>query len=129
MPNFGLVEFLPDYLPFIGHLDELAVTFLMTHFLAPNLGKNGEQPDSGQKMIFLFVGGLALLYLVYPSIGTLEFIPDAIPFAGNLDEILASLILAFITNSVRGSDIDKLKNSDNPMVVEGELVNDKSGQS
>lgn len=44
----------------------------------------------------MIVGGLAALsglYLVNLSWGGLEFLPDALPFVGNLDEATATLLL------------------------------------
>jgi uncharacterized membrane protein YkvA (DUF1232 family) len=38
-------------------------------------------------------GVLALLYLLNPTLGVFEFIPDNIPFVGNLDEATASMVL------------------------------------
>lgn len=37
----------------------------------------------------LVVGGICLLYLLNPTAGFLEFIPDNIPIIGNLDEAAA----------------------------------------
>jgi uncharacterized membrane protein YkvA (DUF1232 family) len=56
----------------------------------------------------LFVGSaglLALLYLLNPTLGVFEFIPDNIPLVGNLDEATASAVL--ITALFR-------RNSDHP---------------
>ncbi|MBX3013617.1 MAG: DUF1232 domain-containing protein [Caldilineaceae bacterium] len=36
------------------------------------------------------VGGLCLLYLVNPTLGVFELIPDNLPLIGNLDELTAS---------------------------------------
>jgi hypothetical protein len=44
----------------------------------------------------VFVGSaglLALLYLLNPTLGVFEFIPDNIPMVGNLDEATASAVL------------------------------------
>ena len=38
-------------------------------------------------------GVLALLYLLNPTLGVFEFIPDNIPLVGNLDEATASMVL------------------------------------
>lgn len=116
MPNLGVFELIPDAIPIVGHLDELAVTFLMTNFFGLGLGKNNEKPNLSSQIMFVIAGGLALLYLMYPSLGTVEFLPDALPFAGNVDEVLASLVLTYIGNSVRPQ---KAKNED---IIEGELV-------
>ena len=39
------------------------------------------------------IGILAGLYLIYPSFGIFELIPDNIPFVGNLDEVTATFLL------------------------------------
>lgn len=36
------------------------------------------------------VGGLCLLYLINPTLGVFELIPDNLPLIGNLDEVAAS---------------------------------------
>jgi len=41
----------------------------------------------------LIAGTLSALYLANVGAGVVELIPDNIPFAGNLDEFIASLIL------------------------------------
>lgn len=123
MPNLGVVELLPDFIPFVGHLDELAVTFLMTHFFGVKWGHSGERPNLPAQIMILIVGVMALLYLVYPSFGTFELLPDAIPLAGNADEILASLILAYTSNMLREPKYDE------NIVIQGQLVEDTPGQS
>lgn len=46
------------------------------------------------KDIFVGLAGLlALLYLLNPTLGVFEFIPDNIPLVGNLDEATASAVL------------------------------------
>ena len=45
---------------------------------------------------FLFnglIGVICLIYLMNPSIGVVEPLPDALPIVGNLDEGMATLIL------------------------------------
>ena len=41
----------------------------------------------------LGVGALAALYLLNPTAGVLEFIPDVLPIVGNLDEATAVSLL------------------------------------
>jgi hypothetical protein len=46
------------------------------------------------KKAFVFVlGTLSALYLFNPSAGIFELIPDNIPLIGNLDEVMATLLL------------------------------------
>ncbi|MCY3719491.1 MAG: DUF1232 domain-containing protein [Anaerolineaceae bacterium] len=100
-PSLGLFELLPDVLPGVGHLDEATATLLLTNILAwygfqpgyrgSNLGKNRRNLLS--QLLALFAGVLAALYLVYPSLGIFELLPDMLPLVGNLDEAGASLLL------------------------------------
>lgn len=48
---------------------------------------------------------LSLIYLINPTAGILEFIPDNIPFIGNVDEGLASYILFSSIEYFRGRKI------------------------
>lgn len=46
------------------------------------------------KIVLAFGGAiLSLLYLANAGAGIIEFIPDNIPIAGNLDEVFATLVL------------------------------------
>jgi uncharacterized membrane protein YkvA (DUF1232 family) len=88
MPNLGIVELLPDNLPFVGNLDELAATFVLVNALSlvPWV-------DSPSKLRWLMLGGIALisgLYLLNPTAGFIEFIPDNLPIVGNIDEMIAA---------------------------------------
>lgn len=44
-------------------------------------------------LIVLILGAIALLYLLNPTAGFLELIPDNLPFVGNLDEAAAATLL------------------------------------
>lgn len=46
-----------------------------------------------KKTIVAIVGIISALYLVNPGFGVLEFVPDNIPFVGNLDEGVAATLL------------------------------------
>lgn len=46
-----------------------------------------------KEMMVIGVGAIALLYLVNPTAGILEFIPDNLPVVGNLDEAGATALL------------------------------------
>ena len=41
----------------------------------------------------IVLGGLSLVYLLNPTAGFLELIPDNIPVIGNLDEVAATVLL------------------------------------
>ena len=44
---------------------------------------------------------LSVLYLVYPSMGVFELIPDYIPFVGNVDEGLAGALIFWAIRTLR----------------------------
>jgi hypothetical protein len=46
-----------------------------------------------KNIIVAFLGIISLLYILNPGMGFFEFIPDYIPFAGNLDESGAAVLL------------------------------------
>lgn len=56
-------------------------------------GQQGRQNSFLKNAVVLALGGISALYLVNPTAGFLEFIPDNIPFLGNLDEAGAMLLL------------------------------------
>lgn len=60
-----------------------------------------------KEMVILAVAVIAAIYLVYPSLGFFELIPDAVPLIGSLDEASATLILVG-TLRYYGLDISKL---------------------
>ncbi len=60
-----------------------------------------------KEMFIIGAGGIALIYLLNPTAGLLEFIPDVIPVIGNLDEAAAVLILVN-TAAYYGIDLSRL---------------------
>lgn len=46
-----------------------------------------------KEMMVIFLGFVAVVYLVFPTLGIFELIPDAIPLIGSLDEAGATLLL------------------------------------
>jgi uncharacterized membrane protein YkvA (DUF1232 family) len=44
---------------------------------------------------------LSVLYLIYPSLGIFELIPDYIPFVGNVDEGLAGALIFWAIRTLR----------------------------
>jgi len=46
-----------------------------------------------KKYLVATIGFLAFIYLLNPTAGFFEFIPDNVPFLGNLDEAGASFLL------------------------------------
>ncbi|MCC5945848.1 MAG: DUF1232 domain-containing protein [Bernardetiaceae bacterium] len=45
-----------------------------------------------QKVVWLVIGLISFLYLLNPTFGFLELIPDNIPIIGNLDEGAAAIL-------------------------------------
>jgi len=89
MPNFGIVELLPDNLPFLGNLDELAATAVLVAAL--DLVPWVNSPSRLRWAVLGVIGVVSALYLLNPTAGVLEFIPDNLPIIGNLDEMIAAL--------------------------------------
>lgn len=46
-----------------------------------------------REMFILAIGAAAVLYLVNPTLGVFELLPDNLPLIGNLDEAGATVIL------------------------------------
>jgi len=44
-------------------------------------------------LLITFAGLLAFFYLLNPTFGVFEFVPDNIPLVGNLDEATATMVL------------------------------------
>jgi uncharacterized membrane protein YkvA (DUF1232 family) len=89
MPNFGVVEFLPDNLPFVGNLDEFAASFLL--FSSLSLLPWVDSPNKLRWVVLGVIGVVSLIYLFNPTAGLLELLPDNIPVVGNFDELIAAL--------------------------------------
>ena len=46
-----------------------------------------------KKLVVALLGALSVLYIVNPTFGVFEIIPDNLPFIGNLDEAGAVVLL------------------------------------
>ena len=114
-PTAGLLELLPDNLPGVGHLDEGTAMLLLTNVLVWygfQPGYRGSTLGSSRRnllthLLVLLAGALAALYLVNPTFGLFELLPDNLPLVGNLDEAGAMLLL---TNALAwyGIDLNRL---------------------
>jgi hypothetical protein len=60
-----------------------------------------------KEMFIIFMGVLAFIYLVNPTAGIVEFIPDVLPFVGNIDEGTATLIIISVLRYY-GLDLSRL---------------------
>ena len=70
----------------IGHVERKVLQGTLED---PRSGGTGANSGSG-KMKWLIAAGVCGLYLVYPSFGIFELIPDNLPIIGNLDEAAAT---------------------------------------
>lgn len=59
---------------------------------APGVPRQQQRSLTGKVLASVSIG-LGLLYLLNPSAGTLEVIPDVLPLVGNLDEAGATALL------------------------------------
>lgn len=66
-----------------------------------------------KEMVVLGLGALAGLYLLNPTLGLFEFIPDVTPIIGNIDEAGATLLLLNVFRYY-GINLDRLFGSRNP---------------
>ncbi len=63
-----------------------------------------------KKLIVFVLALLSLVYLINPTAGIFEILPDNIPFIGNVDEGLASFILYSCIEYWRGKPIGAFRN-------------------
>jgi uncharacterized membrane protein YkvA (DUF1232 family) len=72
--------------------------------------KGASNMGSVFKNVFVLgVGAMAVLYLVNPTAGIIELIPDNLPLIGNLDEAGATLLLMNVL-AYFGADLTKIFN-------------------
>lgn len=65
-----------------------------------------------EDIVVFFVGLVCLIYLLNPTMGVFELIPDNIPLIGNLDEVGATALL-FYSLRYFGYDIINMFNNFN----------------
>jgi hypothetical protein len=72
-----------------------------------------------KEMMIIGLAGVATIYLIYPSLGVFELIPDAIPILGSLDEASATIILI---NTFRyyGFDLTRMYGRRTPQLPGGQ---------
>ena len=63
-----------------------------------------------RKIGYVFLGLISLIYIINPTAGLLELIPDNAPFIGNLDEFAASALLIKAIRVVFGKEDQEKKN-------------------
>ena len=113
-PTAGLLELLPDNLPGVGNLDEATATLLLTNVLAWygfRPGYRGRALGRSRRNLLTqllapLAGILAALYLINPTFGVFELLPDNLPLLGNLDEAAAAILLINVLKFY-GIDLDR----------------------
>jgi hypothetical protein len=53
---------------------------------------------------------ISIVYLINPTAGVFEFLPDNLPFIGNVDEGLAAYILYSCVEYLRGRPVGMFRN-------------------
>jgi uncharacterized membrane protein YkvA (DUF1232 family) len=103
-PTGGVFEVLPDLLPFTGQLDEAGASLLVLLARRALEPTGGDPVNVQHRNTFAGIIGIAVgaLYLLAPTGGLLELLPDALPFIGSLDEAGATALLLWGINTVRG---------------------------
>ena len=103
-PTGGVFELLPDLLPFTGQLDEAGASLLVLLARRALEPTGGDPVNVQHRNTFAGIIGIAVgaLYLIAPTGGFLELLPDALPFIGSLDEAGATALLLWGINTVRG---------------------------
>ena len=64
-------------------------------------------------MVIIGLGGLGAVYLMFPTLGVFELIPDAIPIIGSLDEFSAT-VLVLNTLAYYGLDLSRFYGERSP---------------
>jgi len=73
-----------------------------------------------KKFFTALLGVLSVIYLLNPSLGVFEFLPDNIPFVGNIDEATVTVVLLWVLSQF-GIDVSKWfgkKDKDKPEIKE-----------
>ncbi len=85
-------------------------------------------------LVYIF-GLIGLIYILNPTLGVLEFIPDNLPIIGNLDESVAvMLILAGIVEALEGKKYRRTKQdesipADEQNIIKEEIINEEEPEA
>jgi uncharacterized membrane protein YkvA (DUF1232 family) len=63
-----------------------------------------------KKLTAIVLALLSAVYLINPTAGVFELLPDVIPFVGNVDESLAAYVLYSSIEFLRGKPIGMFRN-------------------
>lgn len=58
-----------------------------------NIIEEPKKKRSSRDTLVIIIMSISVLYLINPTAGIFEFIPDAIPIIGNIDEGIATTLL------------------------------------
>ena len=58
-----------------------------------------------KKLFIAFLALISVVYLINPTAGVFELLPDNIPFIGNIDETLAAYVLYSAFEFFRGKNV------------------------
>jgi len=79
-----------------------------------------------KEMLVIFLGFVAGIYLIFPTLGIFELIPDAIPLIGSLDEAGATVLLLNVMNYY-GIDVTRFFNRPTPKKRRPKQLDDGQG--
>ena len=71
-----------------------------TKIAVPDPEAENSEDAQQNKTFYLMMAAVCGLYLIYPSLGVFELIPDAIPVVGSLDEAAATAGLLYSLNGL-----------------------------
>lgn len=60
-----------------------------------------------KEMFVIGLGAIGVVYLMYPSLGVFELLPDALPIIGSIDEATATLLVVNVARYY-GIDLTRL---------------------
>lgn len=80
-----------------------------------------------KELVIIVVGVIAVIYLLNPTAGILEFLPDNLPVVGNLDEAAAVAILVN-TFAYYGIDTSRLYGRKKPVRKVRRIISTVDGE-
>jgi uncharacterized membrane protein YkvA (DUF1232 family) len=106
-PTWGILEFVPDNIPFVGGVDELAIMFLLGSLIS--IFPISVHPSTLRWIILVLIGVVSLFVTFSPSAGIVELIPDNFPLVGNLDDAISAFALSTVLSQVWHQRLEKAK--------------------
>jgi hypothetical protein len=78
-------------------------------FSIPTFGADKIKRNRMKKLLIGLLGVVTVIYLLNPTAGIFELLPDNIPFLGNVDEGLACYLLYSCIEYLRGRQVGLFK--------------------